>query len=79
MGAALPRRLHGTLYLLIMHCTFFGLIPELGQFFDPFSQQDFIKTSAITAVSLLDSDSVENFNHNDMVVPIEDKDDERPE
>ena len=62
-----------------MHRTFFSLIPEWGQFFDPFSQQDFIKTSASTAVSLLDSDSVENFHHNDMVVPIEDKDDERPE
>lgn len=62
-----------------MHRTFFGLIPEWGQFFDPFSQQDFIKTSASTAVSLLDSDSVENFHYTYMVVPIEDKDDERPE
>lgn len=62
-----------------MHRTFFGLIPEWGHFFEPFGQQDFIKTSASTAVSLLDSDSVENFHYTDMVVPIEDKDDERPE
>ena len=47
-----------------MHCTFFGLIPEGGQFFDPFHQQDFIKTSASTAVSLLDNNRVENFHHN---------------
>ena len=80
MGAASPLRLHnGTLYLLIMHCTFFGLIPEGGMFFDPFSQQDFIKTSTRTAVSLLDSNRVETFHHNEMVVPIEDKGDERPE
>lgn len=62
-----------------MHRTFFGLIPERGHFFEPFSQQNFIKTSASTAVSSLDSDSVENFHYTDMVVPIEDKDDERPE
>lgn len=62
-----------------MHCTFFGLIPEWGQFFDPFHQQDFIKTSASTAVSLLDNNRVENFHHNEMVVPIEGKGDERPE
>lgn len=80
MGAASPRRLrNGTLYLLIMHCTFFGLIPEGGIFFDPFSQHEFVKTSATTAVSSTEKDYIEDFHHNEMIVPIEDKGDERPE
>ena len=62
MGAASPRRLrNGTLYLLIMHCTFFGLIPEGGMFFDPFSQHEFVKTSATTAVSSTEKTTSKTF------------------
>jgi hypothetical protein len=63
----------------VMHCTFFGLIPEGGMFFDPFSQHEFVKTSATTAVSSTEKDYIEDFHHNEMIVPIEDKGDERPE
>lgn len=57
----------------------FGLIPEGGIFFDPFSQHEFVKTSATTAVSSTEKDYIEDFHHNEMIVPIEDKGDERPE
>ena len=48
-------------------------------FFDPFSQHEFVKTSATTAVSSTEKDYIEDFHHNEMIVPIEDKGDERPE